>query len=211
MLKFRTLIADTVTEFQRMNNFCRIYPARNSKLYDRFFSMSKQLSKVVYRVLHTPEIIPYGIVSNQQVPNVTSPKMNPSAVTLPARANQPGRANSPPERTGTASHSKKLPKSQDDHSKQTATTDKRTNDETSELPSMQDSSQSNKNTSVMKNSSLGAAGSTQASSELKSQTNKSLQSKIMITGDDILIEYVARLVKQLSQTSNDAIKPVQLT
>ena len=77
---------------------------------------------------------------------------------------------------------------------------------------MQDSSQSNKNnTSIMKNSSLGAAGSTQASSELKSQTNKSLQSKIMITGDDILIEYVARLVKQLSQTSNDAIKPVQLT
>ena len=76
---------------------------------------------------------------------------------------------------------------------------------------MQDSSQSNKNTSVMKNSSLGAAGSTQASSELKSQTNKPLQSKIMVTGDDILIEYVARLVKQLSQTSNDAIKPVQLT
>ena len=62
----------------------------------------------------------------------------------------------------------------------------------------------------MKNSSIGMAGSTQASSELKSQTNKSAQSKIMITGDDILIEYVARLVKQLSQTSVDMIKPVQL-
>lgn len=32
----------------------------------------------------------------------------------------------------------------------------------------------------------------------------------MITGDDILIEYVARLVKQLSQTTVDMIKPVQL-
>ena len=43
LLKFRTLIADAVSEYQRMNNFCRIYPARNSKLYDRFFSMCKTL------------------------------------------------------------------------------------------------------------------------------------------------------------------------
>lgn len=75
---------------------------------------------------------------------------------------------------------------------------------------MQDSNHSKINNSTMKNSSIGMAGSTQASSELKSQTNKSAQSKIMITGDDILIEYVARLVKQLSQTSVDLIKPVQL-
>ena len=47
-----------------MNNFCRIYPARNSKLYDRFFSMSKALSKIMYRVLYTPEVIPFGILSN---------------------------------------------------------------------------------------------------------------------------------------------------
>lgn len=64
MLKFRGLIADTVSEFQRMNNFCRIYPARNSKLYDKFFSMNKALSKIVYRVLHSPDVIPYGIISN---------------------------------------------------------------------------------------------------------------------------------------------------
>jgi len=32
----------------------------------------------------------------------------------------------------------------------------------------------------------------------------------MITGDDILIEYVARLVKQLSQTVIESIKPLQL-
>mmetsp|Transcript_14596 Transcript_14596/g.19758 ORF Transcript_14596/g.19758 Transcript_14596/m.19758 type:complete len:91 (+) Transcript_14596:793-1065(+) len=63
-LKFRGLIADTVTEFQRMNNFCRIFPARNSKLYDKYFSMSKQLSKIIYKVLHSPEIISFGIISN---------------------------------------------------------------------------------------------------------------------------------------------------
>ena len=33
----------------------------------------------------------------------------------------------------------------------------------------------------------------------------------MITGDDILIEYVARLVKQLSDTQADTISPNQLS
>ena len=38
-----------------------------------------------------------------------------------------------------------------------------------------------------------------------------MQQKIMITGDDILIEYVARLVKQLSQTTTvDALRPTLL-
>jgi len=37
-LRFRDIIAETVHEFNRMENFCRIYPARNSKLYDKYFS-----------------------------------------------------------------------------------------------------------------------------------------------------------------------------
>ena len=44
-LKFRDLIGDTVSEFCRMKNFCRIYPARNSKLYDKYFSGNKFLNK----------------------------------------------------------------------------------------------------------------------------------------------------------------------
>ena len=68
MLKFRDLIADTVHEFHRMQNFCRIYPARNSKLYDKYFSGNKSVMKVVYKVLYSAEIVPYGIKSNQQVP-----------------------------------------------------------------------------------------------------------------------------------------------
>ena len=43
-----------------MQNFCRIYPARNSKLYDKYFSGNKGLAKAVYKVLHSPEIVPYG-------------------------------------------------------------------------------------------------------------------------------------------------------
>jgi len=61
-LRFRDLITDTISEFLRMQNFCRIYPARNSKLYDKFFSGNRALAKVTYRVLHTAEIVPYGAI-----------------------------------------------------------------------------------------------------------------------------------------------------
>ena len=47
-----------------MKNFCRIYPARNSKLYDKYFSGNKFLNKIIYKVLHTPEVLQYGLVSN---------------------------------------------------------------------------------------------------------------------------------------------------
>ena len=67
-MKFRDLISDTVAEFTRMQNFCRIYPARNSKLYDKYFSSNKSLAKITYKVLHTAEIVPFGIKSNQQAP-----------------------------------------------------------------------------------------------------------------------------------------------
>ena len=37
-LRFRDLITETIEEFCRMENFCRIFPSRNSKLYDKYFS-----------------------------------------------------------------------------------------------------------------------------------------------------------------------------
>ena len=58
-LRYRDLIAETITEQTRMENFCRIFPARQSKLYDKFFSGNKYLNKILYKVLYTSEIIPY--------------------------------------------------------------------------------------------------------------------------------------------------------
>ena len=58
-LRFRDLIAETVQEFSRMENFCRIFPARNSKLYDKFFSGLKHLNKIMYKVFYTSEILTY--------------------------------------------------------------------------------------------------------------------------------------------------------
>ena len=59
-VRFRDLITETVQEFSRMENFSRIYPARNSKLYDKYFSGSKPLNKIIYKVLFTNEIMPYN-------------------------------------------------------------------------------------------------------------------------------------------------------
>ena len=58
-LRFRDIIQETAAEFGRMENFCRIYPARNSKLYDKYFAGNKQLNKIIYRVFYSNDILPY--------------------------------------------------------------------------------------------------------------------------------------------------------
>ena len=58
-LRFRDIIAETVHEYSRMENFVRIYPARNSKLYDKYFSGHKPLNKIIYKVLYTNEVLSY--------------------------------------------------------------------------------------------------------------------------------------------------------
>ena len=59
-LKFRDLIHETVTEFGRRGNFVRIYPARGSKIYDKFFTASKPLNKIIYKTLFSNEVLPHG-------------------------------------------------------------------------------------------------------------------------------------------------------
>ena len=58
-IRFRDIIAETVQEYSRMENFCRIFPARNSKLYDKYFAGHKPLNKILYKVLYTSEILAY--------------------------------------------------------------------------------------------------------------------------------------------------------
>jgi len=91
-LKFRDLIADTVSEYLRMNNFCMVYPARNSKLYDKYFTSNKSLAKVIYKVLCTPEIIPFGVTISQEV------QLKSQNVQRSGGTNQPGVAQPPNER-----------------------------------------------------------------------------------------------------------------
>lgn len=58
-------------------------------------------------------------------------------------------------------------------------------------------------------SSINAGGSTGVSSE-KQTSAKSNNSKIMITGDDILIEYVTRLVKAMNMVQVELVQQSHL-
>ena len=59
-IKFRDIILETVQEYNRKSEFVRIYPAKNSKIYDKFFNRSS-LNKIMYKVLFTSEFLPYGL------------------------------------------------------------------------------------------------------------------------------------------------------
>jgi len=41
-------------------NFVRIFPARNSKIYDKYFNGQKPLNKIIYKALFTSEILPFS-------------------------------------------------------------------------------------------------------------------------------------------------------
>ena len=58
-LKFRDIIHETISEFNRKGNFVRIYPARNSKMYDKYFPGSKALNKILYKTFYSNEILGY--------------------------------------------------------------------------------------------------------------------------------------------------------
>jgi hypothetical protein len=58
-LKYRDIIHETVAENSRKSNFVRIFPAKNCKMYDKYFSGQRPLNKILYKVLFTSEILPF--------------------------------------------------------------------------------------------------------------------------------------------------------
>ena len=68
-LKFRDIITETVHEFNRKGNFVRIYPARNSKMYDKYFGGSKALNKIIYKTFYSNEILGYTRTQAEQSAN----------------------------------------------------------------------------------------------------------------------------------------------
>ena len=78
-LKFRDILAETVNEYNRRGEFVRIFPSKNSKIYDKFF-MKSCLNKIIHKALFTSEVIPYGdtkssFVKEPATNKVTSQKM----------------------------------------------------------------------------------------------------------------------------------------
>jgi hypothetical protein len=62
LVKYRDIIHETVTEYNRCGDFIRIFPSRGSKQYEKFFSGvfgTRMLNRIVHKILFTNEIVPY--------------------------------------------------------------------------------------------------------------------------------------------------------
>ena len=56
-LRYKDYVREVVSEYARKGNFLRIYPAKNSEIYDCFFSGPRPYNKLVYKVLYTDEVM----------------------------------------------------------------------------------------------------------------------------------------------------------
>lgn len=62
LLKFRDILNETVQEYNRCGEFVRIFPCKNSKPYEKYFSGvfgTRMLNRIIHKVLFTNELLPY--------------------------------------------------------------------------------------------------------------------------------------------------------
>ena len=55
-LRYRDYIKETLQENTRKGNFIRIFPAKNSDIYDCFFNGPRPFNRLLYKVLYTDEV-----------------------------------------------------------------------------------------------------------------------------------------------------------
>ena len=53
--KMREILIETLEEYERRRNFVRIYPAKGSDTYDKYFEQSRPLNKFLYKYLYGGE------------------------------------------------------------------------------------------------------------------------------------------------------------
>lgn len=51
--KHREIIRESCEEFERCNNFTRIFPSYGSQIYEKYFEQQKQNNKLLYKYLYT--------------------------------------------------------------------------------------------------------------------------------------------------------------
>lgn len=62
-MRYKDYIREACAEYQRRGNFIRIYPAKNSDVYDQWFMSSRPYNKMLYKALFTDEILKSNISS----------------------------------------------------------------------------------------------------------------------------------------------------
>jgi len=59
-LRYREFVRETQAEFLRKGNFIRIFPAKNTDIYDCYFNGARPYNKLVYKALYSDEILRCG-------------------------------------------------------------------------------------------------------------------------------------------------------
>lgn len=56
-VRYREFIRESQSELMRRSNFIRIFPAKNTDIYECFFNGPRPYNKLVYKALYTDEIL----------------------------------------------------------------------------------------------------------------------------------------------------------
>lgn len=151
-LKLKEVLRDALEENSKRGNFIRIYPAKGTDVYDKYFKTARPHNVFLYKCLYTDEILPMGY--NESIRELPAP-----SVCYLSEINR---------------------ETSDDNSETTDYTkmaEKKTRPQTVKVG---------------------------AKTSMKSNESNE---KIIITGDDVLIEYVHRLITSLSVISEDILNP----
>jgi hypothetical protein len=56
-LKHRDILRESTHEYSKRGNFIRIFPAKNSDIYDQYFSAARPLNRILYKALFSDDIV----------------------------------------------------------------------------------------------------------------------------------------------------------
>jgi hypothetical protein len=175
--KNKTMIKDTLIEDQRKGNFIRIYPCKDSDIYDQYFTSARPSNKIMFKYLYGEDLMPTELPKNFVYSSYNIDRrfvnMNDEKSGLKQLKNKTNRSHTnggpgPFDYATVGANSANT-----NHFKSTSTTI------TQKLPDVNKPNQ--------KPAKKTTSGVTQNDSEQNAE-------KLMITGDDVLIEYVARLM-----------------
>lgn len=179
------MIRDTLLEDSRKGNFIRIYPSKNSDFYDQYFVTPRISNKVLHKFLYSDELIIWEVPRN-----FAFSSYNQNAYTLTNKQSESlmkkNKKTNRSSTTGEATfdYSNMVSKNSEVHSESTGFS------AAAKLPKVK-SSKMPSTDSVNK---LGSGlSSTPPLNQLADNESQNTE-KLMITGDDVLIEYVARLM-----------------
>lgn len=65
-MRYKEYIREACNEYQRRGYFIRIYPAKQSDIYDQYFSSARPYNKVLYKAFFTDEILRSNISSTNR-------------------------------------------------------------------------------------------------------------------------------------------------